>query len=183
LRLAGNGGVPRSVLFVGSAAGEDSAGMAAAFARVAALDGLRVLLVEGDLQTPTLAKQLGVRPSSGLIETLKGHGHWQENVTRDNASMMDLLLVAAPQPAAGQLLETMQLQSLMAEAREEYNLVVTDGHPMGQTTHSVALANIVDAVVLVVAAGQTGRAQVRASVTAVAGAARRPAVVALSTAA
>jgi uncharacterized protein involved in exopolysaccharide biosynthesis/Mrp family chromosome partitioning ATPase len=183
LRQVGHGAVPRSVLFVGSAAGMDSSDIAAAFARVAALDGLRVLLVEGDLQTPNLAEILGIKPSRGLIETLNGYRHWPENVARDTATVMDLLLAGSPQPAAGQLLETMQLQSLMAEAREEYNLVVMDGHPVMQTTHSVTLANIVDAVVLVVAAGQTGREQVRASATAVAGGARYPAVVALTQAA
>ncbi len=183
LRLSGQGAVPRSVLFVGSATGDDTASMAAAFARVAALDGLRVLLIEGDLQTPKLAATLGVAASRGLIETLNGHDHWPENVARDNATTMDLLLVGRPQPAASQLLETMQLQSLMAETREEYNLVVMDGHPVTQELHSVTLANIVDAVVLVVAAGQTGREQVRAAITAVASAARRPPVVALSSAA
>lgn len=179
LRMTGNGGVPRSVLFVGSTAEEEGAGMAAAFARVAALDGLRVLLVEGDLQTPELARLLGVRASRGIVETLNGHDHWPENVIRDDATSMDLLLVTSPQPAASQLLETMQLQSLMAEAREEYNLVVLNGHPVTQALHSVTLANIVDTVILVVSAGQTRREQVRASVAAIAAAARRPPVVAL----
>jgi polysaccharide biosynthesis transport protein len=183
LRLTGQGSVPRSVLFVGSAAGDSSSSMAAAFARVAALDGLRVLLIEGDLESPKLAGILGVIPSGGLIETLNGHEHWPENLARDNVTTMDLLLVGRPQSAASQLLETMQLQSLMAETKEEYNLVVVDGHPVTQELHSVTLANIVDAVVLVVAAGETGREQVRAAVNAVSSAARRPPVVALSQAA
>jgi polysaccharide biosynthesis transport protein len=183
LRLTGQGSVPRSVLFVGSATGDASSSMAAAFARVAALDGLRVLLIEGDLESPKLAGILGVIPSGGLIETLNGHEHWPENLARDNQTTMDLLLVGRPQPTASQLLETMQLQSLMAETKEEYNLVVVDGHPVTQELHSVTLANVVDAVVLVVAAGETGREQVRAAVNAVSSAARRPPVVALSQAA
>jgi polysaccharide biosynthesis transport protein len=183
LRLTGQGSVPRSVLFVGSATGDGSSGIAAGFARVAALDGLRVLLIEGDLQAPKLAGTLGVAPSRGLIETLNGHDHWPENVARDSLTTMDLLLVGRPQPAASQLLETMQLQSLMAETREEYNLVVVDGHPVTRELRSVTLANIVDAVVLVVAAGETGREQVRAAVTAVSSGARRPPIVALSQAA
>jgi succinoglycan biosynthesis transport protein ExoP len=179
LRLAGHGSVPRSVLFVGSAAGDGNSSIAAAFARLAALDGLRVLLIEGDLQRPKLARLLGLAPSMGLIETLNGHEHWPENIARDSATTTDLLLVGNPQPANSQLLETMQLQSLMAEVREEYNLVVVDGHPVTQALHSLTLANIVDAVVLVVAAG-TGRKQLQAAATAVSSAARGPAVVVLS---
>ncbi|MBV9654972.1 MAG: hypothetical protein JOZ42_10460, partial [Acetobacteraceae bacterium] len=157
LRFGSNGAVPRSVLFV--AAGEDTSGadIAAAFARVAALDGLRVLLIEGDLQSPSVAGKLGVTPANGLIKTLTGLEHWSENLSRDSAAPMDLLLAGTPQPAASRLLETMQLQSFMAEAREEYNLVVVDGHPMTEAMHSLAFVPIVDATVLVVEAGETGR--------------------------
>ena len=119
LRFGSNGSVPRSVLFVAAGSDASSSDLAAAFARVAALDGLRVLLIEGDLQTPTIAQKLGVTPTNGLIKTLSGLEHWSENITRDSAAPVDLLLVGTPQPTASRLLETMQLQSFMAEAREE----------------------------------------------------------------
>jgi hypothetical protein len=88
-----------------------------------------------------------------------------------------------PQPVASQLLETMQLQNLMAQIQEEYNLVVVDGHPMTHAMRSATLANIVDAVVLVIAAGETSCEQVRAAVVAITTAARGSAVVAIRQAA
>ena len=160
LRFGSNGSVPRSVLFVAAGSDASSSDLAAAFARVAALDGLRVLLIEGDLQVPTIAQKLGVTPTNGLIKTLSGLEHWSENITRDNGAPMDLLLVGTPQPTASRLLETMQLQSFMAEARKEYNLVVVDGHPVTQAMHSLAFVPVVDAVVLVVEAGETEREEV-----------------------
>jgi succinoglycan biosynthesis transport protein ExoP len=183
LRLAGRGSMPRSVLFVGSTTADGSSDVAAAFARVAALDGLRVLLIEGDLKTPKLAGILGVTATRGVIETLEGNEQWQENLIRDNLTAMDLLLVGRPRPEASQLLETMQLQNLLAEASEEYNLVVVDGHPVTQEWDWVTLATIVDAVVLVVAAGNIDREQVRAAIKAISTTARRPPVAAISQAA
>ena len=183
LRFGSNGAVPRSVLFVAAGPDASSSDLAAAFARVAALDGLRVLLIEGDLQTPTIAQKLGVTPTNGLIKTLTGLEHWSENITRDNATPMDLLLAGTSQPTASRLLETMQLQSFMAEAREEYNLVVVDGHPVTQAMHSLAFVPIVDAAVLVVEAGETEREDVHASVAAISKSTRRRPMIVLDQAA
>lgn len=183
LRFAARGSMPRSVLFVSSLPGEGNAGIAAAFARVAAIDGLQVLLIEGDLQSPEMSRLLEIAPTNGLVETLEGREHWQEAVRRDLVSGMDMLLVERPHPLAGQLLETMQLQNLLAEAGEEYNLVVMDAQPLSRATNSMNLAHLVDAVVLVVEAHATSRDVVRGAIETVAAAARRPPVVALSEAA
>lgn len=62
LRFAGRTGVPRCTLFVPETAESDAplaAPIAAAFARAAAADGERVLLIEGDLRAPRLRDQLG----------------------------------------------------------------------------------------------------------------------------
>ncbi len=183
LRFSGRGSVPRSVLFVSSLAGEGAAEFTAAFARVAAIDGLRVLLLEGDLRDPSLARILKVPPSNGLIETLEGSEHWQEQVQQDGRTPLDHLLVAGPQPAANQLLDSMQLQNLIAEARDEYNLVVMDSQPVGSATQSMVLAHIVDTVVLVVGAKRSKRAAVRESIRTLTAASRKPVVVALNMAA
>ena len=183
LRFSGRGTVPRSVLFVSSLAGEGAPEFTAAFARVAAIDGLRVLLLEGDLREPSLAGILRVPPSNGLIETLQGSEHWQEQVQQDPRTSLDHLLVAKPQPAANQLLDSMQLQNLIAEARDEYNLVVMDSQPIGSATQSMVLAHIVDTVVLVVGAKRSKRAAVRESIRTLTVASRKPVVVALNMAA
>ena len=183
LRFSGRGSVPRSVLFVSSLPGEGAAEFAAAFARVAAIDGLRVLLLEGDLREPSLARVLKVPPSNGLIDTLQGSEHWQEQVGQDGRTPLDHLLVAGPQPAANQLLDSMQLQNLVAEARDEYNLVVMNSQPIGNATQSMVLAHIVDSVVLVVGAKRSRRAAVRESIHTLATASRKPLVMALNMAA
>ncbi len=180
LRFSGRGPVPRSVLFVSSLAGEGAAEFTAAFARVAAIDGLRVLLLEGDLREPSLARILKVPPSNGLIETLQGGEHWQEQVRQDGRTSLDHLLVEGAQPAANQLLDSMQLQNLVAEARDEYNLVVMDSQPIGSATQSMVLAHIVDAVVLVVGARHSKRAAVRESIRTLSSASRKPVVMALN---
>ncbi len=183
LRFSGRGSVPRSVLFVSSGLAEGAADITAAFARVAALDGVRVLLLEGDLREPAMARILNVSSSNGLVETLQGREHWQEQVQQDSRTTLDHMLVAEAHPAANQLLDSMQLQNLVAEARDEYNLVVMDGQPIGSATQTMVLANIVDTVVLVVGAKRAKRAAVREAIRMLTAASRKPVVMALNMAA
>ncbi len=183
LRFSGRNSVPRSVLFVSSGDAEGTADITAAFARVAALDGMRVLLLEGNLREPSLARILAVPSSGGLVETLQGREHWQEQVEQDSQTTLDHLLVADTHPAANQLLDSMQLQNLVAEARDEYNLVVMDGQPIGSATQTMVLANIVDTVVLVVGAKRAKRSAVREAIRMLTAASRKPVVMALNMAA
>ncbi|MGI4798697.1 MAG: hypothetical protein ACRYG8_32580, partial [Janthinobacterium lividum] len=164
LRFQGRTGAPRSILFVSSVVGEDSADVAAAFARVSAIDGLRVLLLEGDLQTPSLAQHLGMPASNGLVDALQEGNLWQEHLGQDDATKLDTLLVATTPWNAPQLLDSMQLQNLVAEARDSYNLIVMTAHAMGGGTHTMVVANLVDMVVLVVGAKKARRENVRQSV-------------------
>jgi uncharacterized protein involved in exopolysaccharide biosynthesis/Mrp family chromosome partitioning ATPase len=174
LRAIGRGGMPRTLLFVAIAGREGSSSVAAAFARLAALDGLRTLLIEGDLETPSLAALLDMPPSSGLVDALSGREHWMEVVRRDPRSPLDCLLVGAAEPGATRLLQTTHLQNLLAEAREEYNLVVLDVAPVGASTHALSLASGVDALVLVLAAGATTPAQLHDALAAIAPTDARP---------
>ena len=127
MRFVSPQSAPRSVALAACAAGESASTVAAAFARVAALDGLRVLLIEGDLQRPSLAAALGAPAgSNGLLAAFSQSAPWGDSVTRDEVTPLDLLLVADPPPNARQLLESVRFQQLLADACDEYNLVVVN---------------------------------------------------------
>ncbi|MBV8092879.1 MAG: polysaccharide biosynthesis tyrosine autokinase [Acetobacteraceae bacterium] len=180
MRFTCSGAVPRTVLFVSSTPGEGASSVAAAFARVAAMDGVRALLIEGDLRKPSLAQALQMPPSNGLVDTLEGRDHWSELLAHDPASPLDCLLVHGVQPGANQLLETMQFQNLLAEAKDEYNLIVIDSEPATHEATSMMLAHSVDIVILVVSAGTTTGTPVRNAIDAIAAAARKPPVAVLN---
>ncbi len=180
LRFVGRCPVPRTLLFAATVPGEGSSSVAAAFARTAAFDGLRVLLIEANLEKPSLAKQLEVMPSNGMVETLVGNEHWRELVTRDGASGLEYLLADSVPVDTGRLLESMQLQNLIAEAREDYNFVVLDAQAVTVSPHSLVLAHMVDAVVLVVEARATSRRDIHTAIEALEGAAAQPRFVVLN---
>ena len=90
----GHGPMPRSCCSSPARMARAASSVAAAFARGAAADGVRVLLMEGDLHAPSLAGCSMARPN-GLVATLQGREHWREAVARDSASPLDALLAAA----------------------------------------------------------------------------------------
>jgi Mrp family chromosome partitioning ATPase len=173
------------VLFVAAAEGQRVAAIAAAFARVAALDGERALLIEGNLRRPGMAAELGIGEdhAATLLPVVEGRGSWRDQVGEDRASTLHLLLAGRAPDAAPGLLAGVRFQSLLAEVAEEYNLVVLDAPPVGSAADALALAHVADAVVLVVGSPRVRRAAVGEAAGRLASASSRPTVAVLSGAA
>lgn len=165
LRFAGRREVPRCALFIPEVASDDAplaAPLAAAFARAAAADGERVLLIEGDLQAPRLGHQLGLEPwsrgrpkavpirtdGSGLLAVLAG-ADWHEAVLADRQPGLDLLLASGRSANAHALLNGVAFQNLLVEARTDYDLVVLHGPPAG-TSDAALLVQRADAAIMVI---------------------------------
>ena len=172
---------PRSVVFVSSVSGEGASSLAAAFARVAAMDGVRTLLVEGDLQIPSLSRLLGrAADACGLPEVLEGTATWRDVLARDTATPLDLLLASRPRPDAQQLLEGMRFQNLLTEVAEDYNLIVMDAPPVTLGSGALLLAHRADAAVLVVGAGVVRRGSLLDATDRLIGTSRNPIAVVLN---
>lgn len=148
LRRVGRTSVPRSVVFTSVTDGELAAQTAAAFARVVASGGERVLLVDGNLQEPSLGRILGAR-AGGLIPVLMAKGDWRDALTTDTEAQVDLLLASEPSADAHTLLSGVCLRNLLVEAEDEYDLVVIDA-PLASSSDALTLAHRTDAAVLVV---------------------------------
>jgi succinoglycan biosynthesis transport protein ExoP len=159
LRFTGRTGVPRCALFLSSAsdAASFAAPIAAAFARVAAADGERVLLIEGNVQAPSLHLELGLNAGgqnalqddeTGLPAVLAG-SDWRDVVMADSQLGLDLLLASGSTTDAHVRLSGPQFQNLLVEARAEYDLVVLYGSP-ASSSEAIALVQRADTAVLVI---------------------------------
>jgi Mrp family chromosome partitioning ATPase len=152
--------VPRCALFLSLASADAAsfaAPIAAAFARVAAADGERVLLIEGNVQTPSLHLQLGLNADdqnglqddeTGLPAVLAG-SDWRDVVMADSQLGLDLLLASGRTTDAHVRLSGPQFQNLLVEARAEYDLVVLHGSP-ASSSEAIALVQRADTAVLVI---------------------------------
>jgi polysaccharide biosynthesis transport protein len=156
----------RTLLVASAAPGDGKTTIARHLAAAAARMGSRVLLLEADLRRPTLAQQLDVQPGPGLADVLIGAvavGEATQLIDLRTPSAGEgsrghalevLVAGAALPPNPGELVESHAMESLLEQAKSDYDLVVIDTPPLTAVSDAFPLLRKVDGVVIV---GRVGR--------------------------
>jgi capsular exopolysaccharide synthesis family protein len=155
----------RTLMVASAAPGDGKTTIARHLAAASARVGTRVLLLEADLRRPTIARQLGIVAGRGLSDVLigsiplTGAIHTIELVApttdRPDGHSFDVLVAgASPPPNPGELIESKAMESLLAQAKAMYDLVVIDTPPLTAVSDAFPLLKKVDGVVIV---GRVGR--------------------------
>ena len=147
LSKLGRAGRPRSFVFTGTAEDDAACPIAVALARVAAMDGDRVLLIEGSLQRPRATAILAQR-AEGLRNVLTAGGDWRDQTQRDGSAPLDVLAVTQPLENPHALLRSAQFQNVLSDAQAEYDLVVLTA-PSAAIVDTWLLAERADVTVVV----------------------------------
>jgi succinoglycan biosynthesis transport protein ExoP len=117
-----------------------------------------VLLIEADLRRPTVAATTGLSVSPGLAQALTQLDDWRDavqvqvqmfDVGTGRARGLHVLTAGDLPPNPTQLVESDRLRSLLAEASEQYELVIIDAPPPLVVADALALIRRVDGVVVV----------------------------------
>lgn len=167
IRFNGFGAPARTVAFVAAGGRADVAGTAIAFARLAAMDGERVLLIEGSVTQPRLVARFGAdlpaHMRDGLQQLLLGAVSLRDAVGTDPLSSLEMLLVDKPSPALLGLMQGSRFQMLLADAAQNYSLIIMSA-PSPDQSETLALAHAADATIFVVGGGRVRPATLQASV-------------------
>jgi uncharacterized protein involved in exopolysaccharide biosynthesis/Mrp family chromosome partitioning ATPase len=148
-----------SVLFASVDDDRGVADIAAAFAYVAASDGERVILVEGNLHNPELAGLLEVAKAD-ILPALEGEEDWRDSLLSDRSVQLDFLLTRDQVPAPYTLLTGPRFQNLLVDLVSTYNLVVLNA-PSAENSDALALSFRTNATVMVIDAAKAKQTQVR----------------------
>ncbi len=130
-----------------------------------------VLLADLDLRQPRVAPYLGIKPSSDLTEFLEG-GPLTTYVVNGGGARLRVLPNTGIRRNATELLSQSRADSLfeMLKAGGTLNVGVFDLPPLLSTDDALAVIPSVDCVLLVVAEGQTKKAEVTEALSLMAGA-------------
>ena len=125
--------------------------------------GRRVLLIDGDLRRPRLGKLFGLQFATGLSDALLDEGSGKitlDSVVRPSAVPGLYLLPGGSEPAnISRLLHSTFLDSLVEQARSEYDFVLIDSPPMMGMADARLLSRNADGVILISRAGETSPEQ------------------------
>lgn len=162
------GGRRKSLVFTSSNAGEGVTFIATRIANLLASGSReRVLLIDGDFQSPSLHEFFGYRlDTPGFINLVSGEAELADVVRRSQIPRLDI--IHAGQSANGhlhvpsvRLLQSARMKKLLETLEGEYDHVIFDAAPVLENASALCLARIMDGVVLVVEAEKTRRQVVR----------------------
>ena len=124
--------------------------------------GERVVLLSGDLRRPRIGDFFGLDEQAGLTSVLLGQLTLEQALLSVPGFGRLTLLPSGPVPPnPAELLNSAQAQEIFARLRHNFDLVLIDSPPVLPVTDAAILARHADATLLVAAAGQTRRADLR----------------------
>jgi capsular exopolysaccharide synthesis family protein len=112
-----------------------------------------VLLIDADLRKPAFVT--GLDSGEGLSKLLTNSDPLSNHVLETEFENLTLLPCGALPPNPAELLSSARLKTIIAEAMQQYDLVIVDGPPVLGLADAPLLASVCRATLLVVESGKT----------------------------
>lgn len=122
----------------------------------------RVLLIDADLRRPTLHHIFELPNGSGLLEGLKAPDQSKLPV-HEISQRLALLPAGTPDPDPMSALTSDRMRGVIEDAAANFDWVIIDTPPVGLLPDAGLLAAMVNTVVLIIQAGRTPLAVIRAA--------------------
>lgn len=128
--------------------------------RAIAESGKRVVLVESDMRSRSLAGALGVHPRHGMYSVMSGETRLEDALSPTGTKRMDFLDVEPHIPNPIDVISSVRFSKLISALKDRYDYVVLDTPPVGTFVDAAILSSMVDATALVVRLNFTKKEEV-----------------------
>ena len=150
---------PAKVIVVSSSVPSEGKSLfALSLAQLTAHGGGKVLLVDGDLRRPSIARQFGLTPKAGLAELLVDQAKQKDVIVKLPESNLHVLPTLPNTQFSQELLGSEKMKNLVAEWRKTYDMVVIDSPPVMAVADAITISSLTDTMVFIVRWGTTPRA-------------------------
>lgn len=151
---------PKTLLITSAGPNEGKTTVATCLAAAQAQAGQRVLLIDADTRRPQVHEVTDVNRSPGLLDVLSGRAQVADVIRRLEDNGLDVIAAGTPTPNTPSLLASARMESLCAELRERFDLIIIDSPPVIAASDARILAQTADATVMVVRWAKTRRESV-----------------------
>ena len=113
----------------------------------------KVILIDCDMRRPTLAEKLNIQKAPGLSSYLSGQSNLADLVQSYqvvNGICFDVVAAGQNPPNPIELLSSARMEKGLDQLRENYEYIILDLPPVGEVSDAMAVANLVDGMLLVV---------------------------------
>ena len=118
-----------------------------------------VVVIDGDLRRPRLAKYLDLVGSVGFSTVLSGGAPLDEVLQKTKFPNLTALAAGPIPPNPSELLASLAAKKMFSDLREKFDYVIVDSPPLLAVTDGAILAAASDGTIIAVRAGKTKRDQ------------------------
>jgi capsular exopolysaccharide synthesis family protein len=133
-------------------------------ARVAAMSGQKVVVVDCDLRKQSINDVIDIETDVGILQVLAGEAPWRSAIVRDPSSDAHVLPVATSGFTPRDVFGSDAMARLVSELRAHYDLVILDCAPILAVAETRVLVKHADTTVVVARAGRSAVGAVRSAV-------------------
>ncbi|HEY9494048.1 MAG TPA: polysaccharide biosynthesis tyrosine autokinase [Intrasporangium sp.] len=125
--------------------------------------GSKVLLIDGDLRNPTVAKTMGIEGGSGLTTVLLRRAEPLDVVQRWRDTNLYVLPAGQIPPNPSELLGSEAMSLLFQKLSQDFDYILVDSPPINPVIDAVLLNQLTHGLLMVVAAERTRRRELEAA--------------------
>jgi capsular exopolysaccharide synthesis family protein len=129
-----------------------------------ATTGGKVLLIDGDLRNPSVARTLGIEGGAGLTTVLLGQAGIDDVVQRWRDTSLYVLTSGAIPPNPSELLGSEPMRELFDKLAHEFDFILIDSPPVVPVVDAVLLDRLTGGTLMVVASHKTKKRDLASAV-------------------
>lgn len=117
---------------------------------VLAEKGSRVLLIDGDLRIPSVAKKMNIPTSPGLTDVLMGK---DDQIEKYKSSLLDTWYIMPSgdiPPNPSELLGSKRMEGALTSLREHFDYIIIDLPPVNIVSDAVSISNLITGMIIVI---------------------------------
>ena len=130
--------------------GEGKSTTAINLAYVLAEKGNRVLLMDGDLRIPSIAKKMGIDSSIGLTDILMGKGAQISEFKSEVLNNWYILPSGEIPPNPSELLGSGRMGSILNGLKEKFDYIIIDLPPVNLVSDAVSISKYITGMIVVI---------------------------------
>ena len=121
-------------------------------------NGKRVLLIDADLRKSVMKQRYKRgKVRYGLSNYLVGRANFADVICNTNVKNLDLIFSGPVPPNPSELLNNDRFDTLIKEAKKQYDIVIIDTPPLGSVIDAAVIAKQCDGTIMVIESGAISR--------------------------
>ncbi len=151
----------RTLLVTSSTAGEGKSSLLLLISEAFADLGKRVLVVDMDMRNPSIGQYLGARGRNDLFDYLVGHSRVEEAICKTSNPDIHFIDSRHRLVSVSQIVNFEVFDKFLDTVKRAYDVILFDTPPLGLFIDAAALANKMDASLLVIGCGMSDRTVIK----------------------